>query len=135
MPGQHGLRLAGAFDDPRSRARVPRHAGRRRSIRSVSVPGSNGARRDGRGAWPGAALLGAALAVGAPFGLPFSTGVPGALRVLDGQFPYRDFWTIYAPGQYWLLAFLFRCFGAQLLVAALASVALLAAAAALFFVV
>lgn len=35
----------------------------------------------------------------------------GALKVLHGGLPYRDFWTLYAPGQFYLLAGLFRLFG------------------------
>ncbi|MBI4675990.1 MAG: hypothetical protein HY748_00210 [Elusimicrobia bacterium] len=37
--------------------------------------------------------------------------ISGAARVLDGERPYRDFWTPYPPGQYHLLAALFRLFG------------------------
>ncbi|MDQ3699298.1 MAG: glycosyltransferase family 39 protein [Chloroflexota bacterium] len=37
-----------------------------------------------------------------------------ALRVLDGDVPYRDYWTFYAPGQTYALAALFRLFGASL---------------------
>ena len=35
----------------------------------------------------------------------------GADRVLRGEMPYRDFWTLYGPGSYYLLAELFRVFG------------------------
>lgn len=35
----------------------------------------------------------------------------GALRVLSGEQPYRDFWTLYAPGQFYTLAVLFKVFG------------------------
>ena len=35
----------------------------------------------------------------------------GADRVLRGDLPYRDFWTLYGPGSYYLLAGLFRLFG------------------------
>ncbi len=31
-----------------------------------------------------------------------------AMRILDGDVPYRDFWTMYAPGEFYLLAGLFR---------------------------
>jgi Dolichyl-phosphate-mannose-protein mannosyltransferase len=41
----------------------------------------------------------------------------GAERVLRGDIPYRDFWTAYGPGQYYLLAGVFKIFGASLLVA------------------
>jgi tetratricopeptide (TPR) repeat protein len=40
--------------------------------------------------------------------------VNGALRVLDGQLPLKDFYQAYTPGRYWLLAFLFRIFGPSL---------------------
>jgi len=42
--------------------------------------------------------------------------VYGACRCLDGQVPYRDFWTIYPPGQFYLLALAFKLFGTSLLV-------------------
>jgi Dolichyl-phosphate-mannose-protein mannosyltransferase len=41
----------------------------------------------------------------------------GADRVLAGDVPYRDFWTAYGPGQYYLLAGVFKVFGTSLLVA------------------
>ncbi|MHB1355446.1 MAG: glycosyltransferase family protein [Anaerolineae bacterium] len=40
----------------------------------------------------------------------------GAQRVLWGQVPYRDFWTVYGPGQFYALAGLFRVFGSSVLV-------------------
>ena len=40
----------------------------------------------------------------------------GADRVLRGEMPYRDFWTLYGPGSYYLLAGLFRVFGQLALV-------------------
>ena len=40
----------------------------------------------------------------------------GADRVLRGEMPYRDFWTLYGPGSYYLLAGLFRGFGELALV-------------------
>jgi hypothetical protein len=40
----------------------------------------------------------------------------GAERVLSGDIPYRDFWTMYAPGHFYLLALLFLVFGNHLLV-------------------
>lgn len=42
-----------------------------------------------------------------------------AKQVLDGSIPYRDFWTLYPPGQTWLLAGVFKIFGASLLPARL----------------
>jgi hypothetical protein len=80
-----------------------------------------------------AALSLALFALGAPLGVPFSAGVAGALEILEGGWPYRDFWTIYAPGHFFLLAGLFALFGRELLVAALAAAAFGAAACALLF--
>lgn len=39
----------------------------------------------------------------------------GADRVLKKQLPYIDFWTMYPPGQYFTLAFLFKLFGTSIL--------------------
>lgn len=54
----------------------------------------------------------------------YDEGIPvvGAMRVLDGELPYRDFWTIYAPGQFYLLAGLFLTFGPFLVVERIAGV-------------
>ena len=41
----------------------------------------------------------------------------GAMRVLDGELPYRDFWTILLPGQFYTLAALFDLFGQAIIVA------------------
>ena len=38
-----------------------------------------------------------------------------ARRIADGQWPYRDFWSNYAPGQPLLLAALVKVFGPSLL--------------------
>lgn len=50
----------------------------------------------------------------------------GAQRILEGDVPYRDFWTLYAPGSYYLLAGLFALFGSQLLTARVAAMVLVA---------
>jgi hypothetical protein len=42
--------------------------------------------------------------------------VYGAERVASGEVPYRDFWTIYAPGDLYLIAGLFKLFGPRLVV-------------------
>jgi len=41
----------------------------------------------------------------------------GAQRVLDGEIPYRDFWSMYPPGQFYAVAAVFRLFGANILAA------------------
>ena len=41
----------------------------------------------------------------------------GAQRVLTGQVLYRDFFSFYTPGSYYVLALLFRIFGSSILVA------------------
>ncbi len=41
--------------------------------------------------------------------------VTGAMRLLHGEAPYRDFWGIYPPGQIYALAGVFRLFGETLL--------------------
>ncbi len=45
--------------------------------------------------------------------------VYSAMRVAHGAVPYRDFWTVYAPGQFYVLAGLFKLFGESILVARL----------------
>lgn len=40
----------------------------------------------------------------------------GAERVLNGDIPHRDFFTLYGPGQFYLLAALFKLFGSSVLV-------------------
>ncbi len=57
----------------------------------------------------------------------------GAERVLAGQIPYRDFWTMYAPGSFYLLALLFRIFGTHLLVEIVAASVICSAAAAVSY--
>ncbi len=42
--------------------------------------------------------------------------VYGADRVLKGDIPYRDFWTMYAPGQFYTVALIFKFFGTNLFV-------------------
>ncbi len=40
----------------------------------------------------------------------------GAVRVLNGDIPYRDFWTLYTPAEFYLLAIIFKIFGASIIV-------------------
>ena len=37
----------------------------------------------------------------------------GADRVLHGEIPYRDFWTMYGPAQFYVLAGFFKIFGIE----------------------
>ncbi|WP_169237779.1 glycosyltransferase family 39 protein [Candidatus Roseilinea sp. NK_OTU-006] len=39
-----------------------------------------------------------------------------ATRIMNGDVPYKDFWAIYPPGQFYALAALFKAFGTSLLV-------------------
>jgi 4-amino-4-deoxy-L-arabinose transferase-like glycosyltransferase len=59
--------------------------------------------------------------------------VYGAARVQGGAIPYRDFWTVYAPGQYYVLAGLFQIFGSWVLVERLWDLAVRAAISVLVF--
>jgi hypothetical protein len=59
--------------------------------------------------------------------------VTGAMQVLHGKLPYRDFLSMYGPGQYFLTAGLFAVFGEQLVVAHVAHAALLAGLAVTVF--
>jgi hypothetical protein len=62
-----------------------------------------------------------------------SVSTIGAERVLRGEIPYRDFWTMYAPGHFYLLALFFRIFGSHLLVDTVAASLLCAAAGLLCY--
>jgi hypothetical protein len=57
----------------------------------------------------------------------------GAERVLAGDIPYRDFWTLYAPGSFYLLALLFKLFGHHYLVSTVTASALCAGAGSLCY--
>jgi hypothetical protein len=56
-----------------------------------------------------------------------------ALRVLNGEVPYRDFWTIYAPGSFTALALAFAMCGRELLVSNVMGIVTSAAAVALYY--
>src|SRR5215471_8412965 len=38
----------------------------------------------------------------------------GAQNILWGDIPYKDFWNPYGPGQFWVLATLFKFFGSSI---------------------
>ena len=69
------------------------------------------------------------------FGVPYSVGIVGAFRILDGDVPYRDFWTIYAPGHFYVLAALFLAFGKHLVVASAARAVCVAAIGSEIFLI
>ncbi len=58
----------------------------------------------------------------------------GAARVLNGEIPYRDFWTIYAPAQFYALAGLFKIFGPSIRVERVYDAVLRSLLAALAFI-
>jgi hypothetical protein len=74
----------------------------------------------------------AVLAPGAFFGVP-GKSVAGAWRVLSGEVPYRDFWSMYAPGQFYATAAVLALCGKQVLAPALVACGVKAASAALLF--
>ncbi|MCZ6666831.1 MAG: hypothetical protein O7B81_16150 [Gammaproteobacteria bacterium] len=78
-------------------------------------------------AWVFAVTL-AILASGAFISLPFGKAIVGGLRVLDGEVPYRDFWSMYAPGQFYVVAALMGVFGREIIAQGLAAAGLLAVA-------
>lgn len=48
--------------------------------------------------------------------------VYGATRVLNGDIPYKDFWSLYAPGEFYLLAGIFKLFGISIVAERIATV-------------
>ncbi len=85
--------------------------------------------------WIAGLVAGAALVLtpGLFWGLPGGLPAVGAMQILDGGLPYRDFWTMYAPGQFYATAVLFHWFGRELLVAGAGGVALNAISVGAFF--
>ena len=53
----------------------------------------------------------------------------GAERIMAGEVLYRDFWTMYAPGHFYLAALVFYLFGKHIVVDAIAGSLVSAAAA------
>ncbi len=58
----------------------------------------------------------------------------GAERVFNGEVPYRDFWTMYGPGQFYLTSLLYSLFGISDLVLRFSDIAAKAAIVALAYV-
>lgn len=67
------------------------------------------------------------------FGLPGGKAIVGGLRVLAGDVPYRDFWSMYAPGMFYLQALLFAVFGRTIVAQGVAVLLLRAVATGLVF--
>jgi hypothetical protein len=84
-----------------------------------------------RALWIALALF-AVLALGAFFALP-GKSVAGAWRILQGEVPYRDWWTMYAPGEFCATALLLLASGKQVLAPALAACAVRAATGAVLY--
>ena len=91
--------------------------------------------RGSDGSWAlGLGLVGfLALSPGLLWGLPAGKTIVNGLRILHGDLPYRDFWTMYAPGQFYLVAALFWAFGTHIWVQGVAVLALVSIGAAVFF--
>ena len=56
-----------------------------------------------------------------------------AQRILEGDVPYRDFWGLYAPGQFYAVAALFKLFGSTILIEELWDVAIRAGIVTMVF--
>ena len=67
------------------------------------------------------------------FNLQGGVSTLGAERVLNGDMPYRDFWTMYAPGHFYLLAIFLKIFGNHLFVEVIAASVVSAAAVAVIY--
>ncbi len=68
------------------------------------------------------------LIIGSNYGLNVydeAIGLYGAERVMQGDIPYKDFWTMYAPGQYYLLGAVSAEFGWTLMTERLLSITIL----------
>jgi hypothetical protein len=101
----------------------------------MNAPTSSVHRDDHRDALTFGILAVTVFAVPIFFGVPYSIGIVGALRILDGDIPYRDFWTMYAPGHFYLLAGLFLVFGKHLVIASAARAVVIAASGSVLFLI
>jgi len=68
------------------------------------------------------------------WGAPGGKAINNAIRILGGDVPYRDFWTMYAPGHFYLVAILFKLFGVHPWVQGVGSQVFVAIDAAVLFV-
>ena len=65
--------------------------------------------------------------------IPGGKAINNALRILDGDVVYKDFWTMYAPGHFYVVAALFRFFGRHVWVQGVAAQLFLAIDGAILF--
>lgn len=97
--------------------------------------------RSGSGAWTVATLVivGAAIQLlwMDPVVNPYDEAIVlvGADRVLHGDVPYRDFWTIYGPGAHYVLAGVFRVFGETAFVGRLLDIGVKSAIVAIVYLI
>ena len=73
------------------------------------------------------------LVIGLGWGLDVDVSVVGGDRVLRGEWPYRDFWTLYAPGSSAAVAATFAIFGRELIAVHAVAAVVAAAACSAFF--
>jgi len=73
------------------------------------------------------------LVYGLGWGLGIDVAVAGGDRILRGDWPYRDFWTLYAPGSSAAVALVFALLGRELIAVHAVAAVLNAAACAAFF--
>ena len=86
--------------------------------------------------WASVAIVAVSLLIQFPavfWGLPGGKFMVGGLVILDGGIPYRDFWSMYAPGSFYLVAALFGLFGQQVIVQGIAAIMIKAMTAGVFF--
>lgn len=76
---------------------------------------------DRAAAWKVALIATLFYALGAAWGVPYCKTLVCADRILRGEVPYRDFWSMYAPGQFYAAALSLAVFGRELWVQALTS--------------
>ena len=69
------------------------------------------------------------------YGLPGGKAITGGLRVLDGEVPYRDFWSMYAPGMFYFQALFFAIIGKTIVPQAVAVILIRAMGAVLVFLI
>jgi hypothetical protein len=67
------------------------------------------------------------------WGLPYGKAINGAYQILDGGIVYRDFWTMYAPGMFYLTAGVFKFIGREVVFQGAVAILIRAGIAATLF--